>query len=676
MSEIIKFPFSRDSFDQIRSYKYGHNWPVVYILKGDKEVYIGQTTNVFYRSKSHWENPIRQKLKDIHIISDEEYNISAALDIEASLIEYMSADGSFSLQNGNDGLRNHNYYDREKYKAKFEVIWDKLKQISLVKKDLVQIRNSDVFKYSPYKSLTDDQINVVADLFEKLNSEKPSTYIINGKPGTGKTILAIYLVKYLREQEATKHLKVGLVIPMTSLRKTIKSVFSSISGLKPGLVIGPNDVVKEKYDILVVDEAHRLKRRVNLTNFSSFDVTNKKLNLDNSGTELDWIMKSSKHQIFFYDKNQTIKPTDVRPESFSKLNAIPYELTSQMRINAGVEYTNFIDDLFDGREIHNYKFEKYDFKIYDSIHEMIQHIKEKDKEFHLCRVVAGYAWNWSTKDGTAEYDIEIDGLKLVWNSIAQDWVNSPNAINEVGCIHTVQGYDLNYAGVIIGPELSYDESTKKLVVDAAKYKDFNGRRSISDPKELERYIINIYKTLLTRGIKGTYIYIADEKLARYFKNRLKGDSIAPEEKAREKIKSNYLEGFVNIPLFNSVGCGELMFADPAVQEMIAVKSEFMSKGSKYFVLRTFGDSMNLAGINGGDLVLCRKDYHPQEGNNVVALIGDDATIKEYHRENGAVVLKPNSSNPKHEPLRYTNNNEIKVQGVVVCVINDEYENLR
>lgn len=674
MSEIVKFPFSRDKFDQIRAYKFGHNWPVVYLIKDEKEIYIGQTTNVFYRSKSHWENPARQKLKDIHVISDEEYNISAALDIESSLIEYMSADGSFILQNGNDGLRNHNYFDREKYRAKFEVIWEKLRQMSLVKKDLVQIRNSDVFKYSPYKSLTEDQISVVADLFENLKSEDSKTYIINGKPGTGKTILAIYLIKYLREKEETKHLKVGLVIPMTSLRRTIKNVFSSISGLRSSLVIGPGDVTGEDYDILIVDEAHRLKRRVNLANYSSFDNTNKKLDLDNSGTELDWILRSSKHQIFFYDKNQTIKPTDIRPESFSKLNAIPYELTSQMRISAGVEYTNFIDDLFDDKEIHKYKFENYDFKIYDSIHDMIKHIKEKDKELKLCRVVAGYAWNWSTRDGLADFDIEIDGLKLIWNSTAQDWVNSPNAINEVGCIHTVQGYDLNYTGVIIGPELSYDEINKRLVVDPDKYRDINGRRSISDPKELERYIINIYKTLLTRGIKGAYVYIADEKLAKYFKDRLKGKSKAVESKIYTKTKSPYIGSFIGVPLFDSVGCGDLMFADSTVQEMIPVKEQLMSKGSKYFVLRTSGDSMNRVGINDGDLVLCRKDYHPEEGNNVVALIGNDATIKEYRRENGSVVLKPHSTNSKHQSLIFTSNDEMRVQGVVVCVLRDDYEN--
>lgn len=104
-----------------------------------------------------------------------------------------------------------------------------------------------------------------------------------------------------------------------------------------------------------------------------------------------------------------------------------------------------------------------------------------------------------------------------WNSVTEDWVNSPNAVNEVGCIHTIQGYDLNYAGVIIGPEISYDESKREIVIDRDKYLDFNGRRAISDPRELEIYIKNIYKTLLTRGIYGTYVYVVDENLRRYLK---------------------------------------------------------------------------------------------------------------------------------------------------------------
>ena len=518
MSHIKTFPFEKEKFNEIKEYHFGKNWPVVYVIENGKEVYIGETISAYYRSKQHYENPERRKLKNIHIITDDEYNKSAALDIESWLIQYMAAEGTFLLQNGNTGLKNHNYFDRAKYKAKFELIWEELKAMNLVSKDLVQIKNSDLFKYSPYKSLSEDQLLVVRNLYKKIKSSEVGTYIVNGKPGTGKTILAIYLIKLLKEMEETKHLNIGLVIPMTSLRSTIGKVFKNIKGLKPSMVLGPNDVTKQKYDLLIVDEAHRLKRRVNLTNYKSFDDTNKLLGFENDGTELDWIMKSSKHQIFFYDKDQSVKPTDVSPISFKKLPAEHYELISQQRISAGKDFIDFVNDLFELRTVAQYEFPTYDFKIYDDVHAMVNDIKTKDKELGLCRVVAGYAWPWKTKGGKDGYDIEIDGLKLVWNSVAQDWVNSPNSINEVGCIHTVQGYDLNYVGVIVGPEISYDEEKRELVIDPKKYMDINGGRGINDPEELKRYIINIYKTLLTRGIKGAYIYITDEKL----RNLIKG----------------------------------------------------------------------------------------------------------------------------------------------------------
>lgn len=522
MSEIQTFKFDKTNFEKIRKYKHGKNWPAVYILGSKKEIYIGETTSVFTRSRQHYENPDRAKLDQIHVISDDEFNKSATLDTESWLIQYFSAEGTYKLQNGNGGLKNHEYFDREKYRAKFEVTWEKLKEIGLVKQDLVQLRNSDLFKYSPYKALTEDQLMVVKDLSEKIERGARQSYLVSGKPGTGKTVLATYLIKHLKERKETMGLEVALVVPMTALRKTLRKVFSKISGLNPSMVIGPADVVKKKYDLLIVDEAHRLKRRVNIANYGSFDATNMGLGLGAEGTELDWILASSAQQIFFYDKNQSVRPSDIGHDRFATLNAIPYDLVSQLRVEGGDEYIRFIEDLFELKKV-PYKVSKYDFKMYDDIHGMVTDIRQRDKEVQLARVVAGYAWSWSTKKGGDGHDIEIDGLKLVWNSSNTDWVNSPNAINEVGCIHTVQGYDLNYAGVIIGPELSYDETRGRLTVDADKYKDINGKRSITGPEELERYVINIYKTLLTRGIKGTYVYIVDEKLREHFRQLMQAD---------------------------------------------------------------------------------------------------------------------------------------------------------
>ena len=656
MSEIKTFPFKKESFDQIKKYKFGKNWPVVYIIENKKELYVGETTSAFSRSNQHYDNPERKKLERIHLISDEEYNKSATLDIESWLIQYISAEGSYLLQNGNEGLKNHNYFDKEKYKAKFEIIWKKLQEMNLVKNDLVHIRNSDLFKYSPYKALTDDQISVCVDIFNQIKSDSKDNFIINGKPGTGKTILAIYLIKYLKEHPITSNLKVALVVPMTQLRGTIKKVFSKVKGLKSSMVIGPNDVTKEKYDILIVDEAHRLKQRKNITNYASFDKTNKQLGLDNNGTELEWLQMSAKNLILFYDENQSVRPSDLKPEKFSNLKAKRYSLISQQRIEAGEEYTNFIDDLFDLQNTEKYKFPDYDIEIYSDIEKMINDIKRKNEELQLCRIVAGYAWEWKSKNDKNVHDIEIGNTKLMWNSTNQDWVNSPNSINEVGCIHTVQGYDLNYVGVIIGPELSYDPAQNKLIIKAKNYKDQNGWRGITDPSELERYIINIYKTLLTRGIKGTYIYVVDEELRIFLNkkiNQLTNKKIAfPATLVKEPVKvaSPYVE-MIGIPLVGSAPCGEPLLGESNTEEIIMIEKNKIRPGVQYFILRATGDSMNMAGINDGDLVLCRYSEKGETGDRVVALLsGEKVTIKMYDKKDGRRILLPKSTNPKHLPI--------------------------
>jgi DUF2075 family protein/DNA replication protein DnaC len=669
MSDIKTFPFNKEDFDQIKNYKFGRNWPVVYILENKKEIYIGQTVNAYSRSKQHFDNEERKKLNQIHIITDEEFNVSATLDIESWLIQYIAADGQFMLQNGNGGLKNHNYYDKIKYKTKFEIAWDHLRQRGIVKNSLEDLKNSDLFKYSPYKSLTEDQFIVANKILKDIQKNQTNTVIVKGKPGTGKTILATYLFKFLKENDETKNLKIGLVVPMASLRKTIRNVFLRIKGLKPNMVIGPNDVVKQEYDLLIIDEAHRLQRRKNIMGYGSFDNVNRKIGLDKNGTQLDWIMQSSKHQIFFYDENQSIKPADIRTEDFKKLNSKTYELSSQMRVEAGEEYINFIEDVFDLKIPKNTIFSNYDFRIFDDIREMVDEIKIKDKKSKLARVVAGYAWPWHTKPGSKsrkDYDIDINGLKLIWNSTAQDWVNSPNAINEVGCIHTVQGYDLNYVGVIIGPELMFDKEKRVLKIDKQKYFDTNGRNGITDPGELEKYIVNIYKTLLTRGINGTYIYIVDENLREYFKNLLKNKK---EDKVFRKIESPYINSLelIGIPLVGSAPCGLPLMHQDNINEIIMVEKNKIRPGFTYFIIKAIGDSMDKAGINDGDLVLCKFGVKGETGDKVVALLnGENVTIKYYDKKDGKRILLPKSTNSEYKPIIPEEGDS--VQGVVQEVI--------
>ena len=229
MKEHIKtFEFNRSGFDEIKRYHFGVNWPSVYLIQNSKEIYIGEAVDVYNRSRQHFELPERRKLDKIHLITDAEFNKSAALDIESLLIQYMIADKKFVLQNIASGLVDHNYYDKEKYRAKFDLLWEDLKKASLVDNSLRDIRNTNLFKYSPYKALTQDQIDITAELLRHIKVSLSGTYIINGGPGTGKTILATHLIKRFKEIDFFSKLKIGLVIPMTSLRESLRKVFKEI----------------------------------------------------------------------------------------------------------------------------------------------------------------------------------------------------------------------------------------------------------------------------------------------------------------------------------------------------------------------------------------------------------------------------------------------------------------
>lgn len=558
MLKIVPFEFTDQVLDEILISNVSEKWPVVYFIHNDKEAYIGETTNIFLRVAQHRKNPERLSLNKIYVITDKTFNKSAIMDIESQLIKYVSADGKFKLQNLNSGLQNHNYYQKDSYEKMFRELWKKLKKKHLAVFDIQQIENSDLFKYSPYKSLTTDQYFTVDLILDKLakNFSGRTTTIVNGGAGTGKTVLAVYLIKLLStydneshifddefEEEYVKNiveilkqkqgLKIALVVPMTSLRKTLKKVFKGIKGLSPNMVIGPNDVAKDYFDILVVDEAHRLRRRKNITNYKEFDKINRSLGLGNEGTELDWILAHSQHQVMFYDSAQTIRPADIRSIQFDGLltqNRIysQFELTSQMRSLGGQDYINYVKDIFALKPgLKRMKLTDYDFRIFDDVQEMYDHIREKDSDVGLSRMVAGYGWEWITKDKSLEhihknklYDIEIDKNLYIWNSTNKDWVNSDNAINEIGCIHTTQGYDLNYVGVIIGHELKYDADNNRFLVNLEAYFDRNGYVNIDNELELQEYILNIYTTLFLRGIKGTYVYVCDSHLREYIRRFL------------------------------------------------------------------------------------------------------------------------------------------------------------
>ena len=529
MTKIKQFEFTDSQLGEITDYissygaKNSTSWPTVYILSSFKHtqytLYIGESHRINARINQHLHDPNKRGMKLIHIITDDDFNQSVCRDLESHLIRWLSGSG-YILKNNNDGLSDLDYPQAPIYRQRFKTIWSKLQDGQIVDQNIEQIENSVLFKYSPYKSLTAKQTEIAENLFDSFKKDyfKDKTAIVEGEPGTGKTILATYLIKKFKDQNP--ELKIALVIPMVQLRNSLKKVFRSIMNLTPQMVISPFEVTKTDYDILIVDETHRLKRRVNLPHYSQFDKTNQKLGLKKQANQLEWIVKQSKSQIFLYDPNQSIQPSDIRPEFLAGLKFTNYELDNQIRIRGGRNYTNYIKDILNNLKPIKRGFNSYDFRLFNDFKEMEKEIRKRDREFGLSRMIAGYAWPWLTKkDPNLKYDFSIEGCHLKWNNLkAKDWPNSDNAINEVGCVHTIQGYDLNYAAVIIGSDLIYDDHLQKITINPKNYYDVNGQKTASHD-ELERYIKNnIYNILLTRGIRGTYVYVVDLKLRQYLSN--------------------------------------------------------------------------------------------------------------------------------------------------------------
>jgi DUF2075 family protein len=193
-----------------------------------------------------------------------------------------------------------------------------------------------------------------------------------------------------------------------------------------------------------------------------------------------------------------------------------------MRVSGGSDYIEFIGQMLGGEFAGAPKdFGEYDLRFFDNFADMKFEINRRETDSGLSRLLAGFAWPWQSKGGKADFDIEIDGIRLPWNRRNYDWVSSPTSSEEVGSIHTIQGYDLNFAGVIIGRDLYFDEYTQKIRFSRENYFDKKGKENnptlgiqYSD-EDLLKYVLSIYRVLLTRGIKGTYIYVCDEALRKH-----------------------------------------------------------------------------------------------------------------------------------------------------------------
>lgn len=540
------------------------NWPVVYTLDGADRIYVGESLNVATRFRQHLASEEKRRLKGARVVLDPTFNKSVCLDLEAFLIQRLSGDGTYQVMNRNVGISDRDYYGREDYQKIFADIFDELRRDGLFSQSLPEIENSDLFKLSPFKALTDDQeivvLDIVEGLFDDIEAQVPSQVVIQGDPGTGKTVVAVYLMKLLSDIQAwdatqqvetdsplaeffvegypemLRDFKIALVVPQMSLRKTIQRVFKRTPGLTPSMVMSAFEMGNsaEHFDLLVVDETHRLRQSGNQPAgplYTMFSAINGRLfgHDDPELTQLDWVRAKSTHQIFLMDSAQSVHTGDVNSKTLQDLAARSdhqhrrYRLSSQMRVSAGEDYVDYIRRVLSDEPPDPRSFAEYDLRLYDDLGAMRAAVREREREVGLARMLAGFAWPWISRKNKAAHDICIDGIELRWNGVDEDWVSSPGSVDEVGVVHTIQGYDLNYAGVIIGPDLRYNPVARRLQFDRTNYHDPTAaknmpRRGITfTDDDILVLVERIYAVLLTRGMLGTYVYVVDPALREHLR---------------------------------------------------------------------------------------------------------------------------------------------------------------
>jgi len=384
--------------------------------------------------------------------------------------------------------------------------------------------------------MIDDQkivYETVLDLAKKSTEKDKNVFIVEGGPGTGKSVVAVnLLVEFIKRgvvtQYVTKNAAPRAVYEnkLTGIRKKteISNLFSG-----SGSFVNVSD---NSFGALIVDEAHRLNEKSGM--------------FRNKGeNQIKEIIKASKFSIFFIDEDQRVTFQDVgKKEEIKKwadllgVKVSVSELSSQFRCNGSDGYLAWLDNALQIRETANTILdqEDFNFRIIDSPSKLRDLIFEKNKTNNKARLVAGYCWDWISKKDKNLDDIVIPehDFSMKWN-LASDgnlWIVAPESVNEVGCIHTCQGLELDYVGVIVGDDFIVRNG--RVLVDPSKRAktDFSIRgyktllkKNEELAKEKTRTIIkNTYRTLMTRGMKGCYVYFTDKETEEYFKGLVKKSS--------------------------------------------------------------------------------------------------------------------------------------------------------
>ncbi len=390
--------------------------------------------------------------------------------------------------------------------------------------------------------IDDQKVVFETALAADLNAEhQKHVVIVQGGPGTGKSVVAVNLIAKLIERQRNARYVSKNAAPRVVYEAKLSGAFrkSRISNLFCGSG-SFHQCEPNTYDVLIVDEAHRLNEKSGLYR-------------NEGDNQIREIIRAARCSIFFVDDDQRVTVHDIgHTEEIRRLAHEQHaavtdcQLSSQFRCNGSDGYLAWVDDTLDIRQTANNSLDtsEYDFRVFDSPAEMHAVIETKNRTNNRSRVVAGYCWKWPSKKNPAPYDIELQKFdyKKRWN-LAKDgslWIVAPNSVDEIGCIHTCQGLELDYVGVIIGPDLTYHDG--KVVADASKRassdQTVKGLRKMrrESPEEARRLgdliVKNTYRTLMTRGMKGCFVYCTDQALAAYLRSRINGNLAEPRHTAR------------------------------------------------------------------------------------------------------------------------------------------------
>ncbi|PFX61677.1 ABC transporter permease [Bacillus wiedmannii] len=548
---IKTIPFTKEEIDKIKTdYNDFNDYPIIYILHKEKEAYIGETANAFNRLHTHRLNrhnnsnaKNRHDFKHVTLIKHEKFNQSATYNLETKLINYFLGDERYTLRNVSQTVSSvvHNYYEKSFYNDEvFEAIWKILKDTEqIVNKDLFLIENNDIFKLSPFKQLTSEQFQLYQDVvyeleeqFFKMNNQNKTerkVIFIEGSAGVGKSVVlsSLYYKTLEMSKDKNSHLYNTysyILINHNEALKTFHSIASNVKIMQKNKILKPTSFINQmpldtedtQADIVFVDEAHLL-----LSSSDSY-------NSYHGHNHLEDIIKRAKVTVIIFDHKQVTRnkaywDAKTLNSILSKYKPKKYKLSTQMRMHAGDELVSWLDNFVQKKitpmpNVPN----TYDFDIFENASDMHKKIQQQNTKWGLSRVVSTFDFEHK-KDG-GEYHVTTGGLDIPWNltdsstTWAQREKTSPHgsSVDEVGSIYTVQGFDLNYVGVILGPSISYDEINNKLLILSDRYKDTEAFKGLGNhpnsTKIKEEIILNALNILLKRGIKGLYLYAHDEKL--------------------------------------------------------------------------------------------------------------------------------------------------------------------